>query len=435
VAENRIESVPQTAIEKALGFAGKLVRNTNKTLDNQIPGLGAIYEMFNEGAASLAEDMSWGQPILKPGGHGPQIDPRVVDALGFGIPAAGAAGKFGKAGIKELFRAKPRAMSEGGYILGPKAWDADQSMLIKARGMKKAGASDDEIFNQTKWWLSHPDGIPRWEKAHGDESYLSQEMLEQKKWQSNTQPAADYYNARQQADNDWYGNRVKDSVAQKQYGIGGDEIAFSNKDVNGDPIQTGSGSIQKYNNPGTPTANLQMYIGDELDEFGKGLDRYEDLYSIVAHENQHVISGKEGFAPGGNSSMANRIMSDKLNSDILDILVEYDDVTKAPTAVMEELTKMADMRTKLAKEADVNNTPDFRSIIRDHDFYESLADEAQARLVQDRWNMSQQTMDANPFYKSYPVKPENMIILDKNFDRTDINPSAIQRFIDMIETP
>ena len=133
--------------------------------------------------------------------------------------------------------------------------------------------------------------------------------------------------------------------------------------------------------------------------------------------------------------MANRIMSDKLNSDILDILVEYDDVTKAPTAVMEELTKMADMRTKLAKEADVNNTPDFRSIIRDHDFYESLADEVQARLVQDRWNMSQQTMDANPFYKSYPVKPENMIILDKNFDRTDINPSAIQRFIDMIETP
>ena len=63
-----------------------------------------------------------------------------------------------------------------------------------------------------------------------------------------------------------------------------------------------------------------------------------------------------------------------------------------------------------------NDNPDVWNEM--YDKYLRLADESQARLVQNRAHMTQPEMDADPFYKQYPVPPEDMII--KGRPGTDI---------------
>lgn len=52
-------------------------------------------------------------------------------------------------------------------FLGPLAKTADLSALERAKAMLKLGASDDEVWKKTGWWVNTPDGVPRTEVPDG----------------------------------------------------------------------------------------------------------------------------------------------------------------------------------------------------------------------------------------------------------------------------
>jgi hypothetical protein len=251
--------------------------------------------------------------------------------------------------------------------MGERAGSADRGKLLDAQLMKEAGRSDDEIWEQTKWWLGHPDGKPRFEVAHGDERF-------------------DPFDAW----GDLYNERVINSPFTKNY----DRSELIE-------LVTPKGGKTKGQ---FDEGRLRMTVRE---------DSPEEMLSVLRHETQHAIGGAEGFAPGGSlggiQNYLNEIIRDQANPLIkkgkagIPLTPEEDRLIAKALDIHKVLKNPYGLEEKHRRKVFTNL----------HKLYERLADESQARLVQSRAHMTQEAMDADPFYKRYPVSPENMIIRER----------------------
>ena len=159
-------SVPQNALEQLFGSTAKDATAIRKFLNENFglpfvdTGLGLGNMIMGQGPEML-EDMSWGKSPILPSGHGFRIDPRIMDIAGIAAPIGMLGKKFAKEGLKDLFTKHPQKQLQGGYIVRPGHESFDQGRGIVATSMDELGASEDDIWKETKTWLGHGDKDPR----------------------------------------------------------------------------------------------------------------------------------------------------------------------------------------------------------------------------------------------------------------------------------
>ena len=190
-------------------------------------------------------------------------------------------------------------------IAGKNARNADLDALARAERMKADGVDTDTIYADTRWYLDHPDGQPRFEI---DDSGSSMGPI--------------------------LGHRF----ARADMVVDHPELYSAYPDIRTMKFTTGKsprgGGVYRSDN-------------DSID-IGIGSDK-----GVALHELQHAIQSREGMARGGS-----------------------------PEGV---------------------GADPFQA-------YKSLAGEAEARLVQNRMNMSMDERLANPFYQGYDVPLEDQIV-------------------------
>lgn len=382
MAENRIEPVPQSAIEQLLGYGAKLSENTTKTLGNQLKPLGTVSEFLTGGLTELAKDMSWGQSLFTPGGHGPNIDPRITELPGFGTAA-----KMSKAAAVPL----------AAYIGGKRSALANLPALAEAQEMKAAGKTADEIWDKTKWWGDHPDKQWRFEFSHNDEEFINNNMLRQEMYEYERQTDLDGVFDPAEFDRytdieDWatkekiapFRERMRSSPILQQY-----------------PALARKLGIRSTLRPGNTRGSYksganEIHINDKYTS--------AEMESTAQHEIQHAISEMEKFAPGGNPADALEFVKSDTKKKIQELAEKLLDKQKVQKPEdLQRLIKLDEL-SKQAKNADETQA---------WNYYRQLADEVQARLVQSRSHMTQAQMDADAFWKKYEVPPNQQIIMDR----------------------
>jgi len=149
----------------------------------------------------------------------------------------------------------------------------------------------------------------------------------------------------------------------------------------------------------------------------------EVLKNVLAHEAQHAIQAREGFARGGNiNEFATGPMFDQIARDLTADLsqVVTGGVSAKPLEVLQGL-KYTDPKDiePIIKKYGFNNIEDARSFIYDENQrrtplgqYQRLAGEAEARATQARLNMTAEERRAKFPYESYDV-PINQLIIRK----------------------
>jgi len=340
-----------------------------------------------------------------------------------------------------------------GIIIGPKgANKAQRDMLEKAKEMKAEGASADEIFEATKtktstgWWLDHPDGVPRAEIS--DAPMTTMDVFK-------TDPPS---------------KEVFDD-------LGGDETAtFLRTSISHPQLQdmypepfAPEGSHVTIR-PYTSAGSYNPVTGDfvlgapsyRLGDKSLSADR-----KIAAHELTHMVSGEEGMAKGGSPTMFTQMDEAKDARETIwwsDAIRQYQnrhDVL-SPYAAERALIKeyeANDMAEFIPKEGirddakqpmfiyreqypeDFKNAQDLVNLYgldkrvepySPDQMYHRLADEAQAEMVEGRIDMSVPELQADPFYKNFPVDPDDMILLKQDGslqiqESTGLSPEDLAR--------
>ncbi|MCP3897971.1 LPD23 domain-containing protein, partial [Moraxella sp.] len=255
-------------------------------------------------------------------------------------------------------------------IGGQRAQNADLDMLKKAQDMKAQGVDADTIYADTKWWLDHPDGKPRFEI---DDSGA--------KWKSN--PNAEFL-----PDN--LDHPKLDAQYDTERIVLLDDLSLKAKgqyDKSIDAITLG-----------------QTYSPD-------------DALSTTLHESQHAIQGREGMARGGNP-----VMFARDSADAMEQIKGYNLRLSANVKARDEISRdfsmpidqkkgrlsnlkrvydgLLDERSKLVETAQLDP----------YQGYRSLGGEAEARLTQQRMDMGMDERLSNPFYKNYDVPLDEQII-------------------------
>ncbi len=166
-----------------------------------------------------------------------------------------------------------------GIIAGKKAKTADLGLLAQAEELKAAGVPADEIYSNTKWWLDHPDGQPRFE-IDDSKSYIDPRVT------ANIEDAKRYLG--------------KDTVTDAD--ISAMQKLRDNWTV--PEFIKHQGLLDSYPNIKNTKVELDASMGSS--------GAYSDLYdtigvspdtnhrSTMLHELQHAIQGKEGYAQGGS---------------------------------------------------------------------------------------------------------------------------------------
>jgi len=275
------------------------------------------------------------------------------------------------------------------YVLGEESTGADLKALNEAKILKEYGVDDDRIFKTTKWWLGHPDGKPRYEKAHGKENYLSTNELIFEKLMETKANRPDNADAIRKLlkGNVIYKGRVEDSVYDDQYPKAAAVTGLTNFDESGKPEPESSGMFYE-----TEIANpmYQLIIGDP------GKKGMEDPDLTFVHESQHAIDQQENFARGGSpDAIKDAVLANAAR-------LGFDPELAGPWLETEEGKRFL------------------------FEGYQRLAGESQARLVEGRKDMSQAEMDADPFYKHYDRNIEDLLVRDPTTGKFN---SAIERFM------
>lgn len=131
-------NVPQDELGKWLANklgGGRDWLNQNLGIPGIETGIG-LGDLFMGESPEFIEDVSWGQPISRPGGHGPTLDPRIMDVAGLPIPYAGAA----------------KGMQLGGRALLKQGATPDLATLAKTdpvAAKKMADARVNSMFDDT----------------------------------------------------------------------------------------------------------------------------------------------------------------------------------------------------------------------------------------------------------------------------------------------
>lgn len=331
---------------------------------------------------------------------------------------------------------------QGGYIVTPSNTELfDEAMGNKAFDMKLDGATDAEIFAATKTYASHKDGILRQEIEHGDEKYMTNEELLQEhtalKEKAFFEPESTFpkdekrisaienllsndfdtdapgllkdrlLNSPLERENkDWFDSIMHTEATSWDEGTKG---RWSDRTWPGDNNPKGSPLMMIDNNlPGNDPTGVMKYMKEK------------DLQNTVRHEGNHALFGRTGKMGGGSHGT----VPDILRADLYEQIFELNE--------KKDLLKDAGKDLSPKDQAWLMELGDHFNSIDDldgdqlHDLYEALSDESQARLVQNRWQMTQQEMDNDPFYLKYPVKPEDMIMSPESMPKAGFDQEVFE---------
>jgi hypothetical protein len=306
-----------------------------------------------------------------------------------------------------------------GIIAGKGAKTADINMLTKAQEMKAAGVPADDIYAQTKWWLDHPDGQPRFEIDDSQSVGIDSSQF-------------------------GWGNRMDLEAGNS---LSGRVEEFLKHDELGKAYP----SFMSYGDHGK--AEIMMGINPTMKggSFGDGritagMEGNTVNKSTVLHELQHGIQGKEGFAVGGSPEkfrkigLGQAVQADKNVKSMERVrpLLEYlnskgitdisglngknlerarafygdDAIVTLDTATNGTYTRKAldDAISAQKSNMDWAGSQQFAE-----DQYKRLAGEAEARLVQNRRDLNPKQRMQYPFYKpndvyGYDVPLEDQIV-------------------------
>ena len=253
---------------------------------------------------------------------------------------------------------------QAGIIGSTGAKTADLDALKVAQDLKASGVDADDIFDQTGWWLDHPDGRPRFEI---DDSG--------REW------GEGFYN---------YATEGERLHRQTDF-LDHPELyeAYPEMDKTGVIVGDLGSATGNY----SPSDNL---VTLNKARFGKN-----DMQSTNLHELQHAIQQREGMARGGSPDPIFKV-DKRVLKNIRD--VELPELRRKVNnaATQEEYFVAKRNLDNLARFYDEHINP-FQT-------YRRLAGEAEARLVQDRMNLTPLERAAKPFYKEFDVPLEDQIV-------------------------
>lgn len=296
-------------------------------------------------------------------------------------------GMVGKAGVKQVASTladeagRTGMRNQLGMLAGPNAKNADLGMLARAQEMKAQGVPTDDIYSETKWWLDHPDGVPRFEIDDSGFGYTAE------------LPARDHQ-----------GNFIlSDSVIHPELYKNYPDVGEIPTSALYEPDMGGFYETQYRPKSDLDTEQLSIIVEGDYPEFKR----------VAGHEIQHAIQSREGLARGGNPAAMGYLDEFELAEKVDPLKTAWEDaeilVMKKPTKkniaarddaydlYMGELSKYNDELRKLTG-------------LDNNERYRRLAGEAESRLVERRMNMSMDERLANPFYKGYDVPLEDQIV-------------------------
>lgn len=382
-------------------------------------GIGLGDMIFGE-SPELMFDLSHGADLWKGKGFGGRLDSRAGDIAGlvglFGTVPNNLIKTLAKGSLKNLATKSTRApwKAQKGYIVTPNSPLFDKKRLIKAKSLQTSGASVDEIWEKTRTWLNHKDGLSRQEIAHGDETYLTNkdlkqeyEGLEERQFLegSISKSAGDRMDAIAALDANigLLKDRLIDSPMEKHDPVWFNKIKFEEAG----PWEPGlRGSWRK----GSKIRPSKMMIDNSLtpdygvpDEVSSMIKRHESgrIDRTVRHEGGHAFTGTTGRSGGGQLNT----VPNYIHSEMFEALELWNK--------MDQIAGPLNVAQKNAQYAARNNLKVIENLSYNEKerIYKALSDESQSRLIEYRWHMSQGAMDNDAFYKKYPVPPEDMIYL------------------------
>lgn len=414
-ANNILESAQNRASYNPVNPTG--ISTTNEIM-GALSTLAQPIEAMSQGIGDFAYDQT-GSPAM--GAIG-QLTPDLL-ATAIGLPPALRAGrKLNNIGSKINPTPAPVTpfSKQQGIIAGPNAKNADMAKLADAQTMKEQGINQDLIYANTGWWLDHPDGVPRFEI---DDSGAIAKNIDD--WTWGAREDFKYDNST--------GGPVGDFLTH-------DELAKSYDGVLdfGDADRRMMMSVKK-NNLGGSYGDNNITVGTTGTLEGKDLGINK---SVAMHELDHAVQHREGMARGGNPEMfdqaglaeiardakilSNEIRARKKKYPDTDYMALENQAThdfrKLGIDILPEARDLASrpyMRFPEKHPEDYKNMMDLVEMYgldkktkpeTPYNLYKKLAGESEARLVQDRMNMSMDERIIDPFYDNYDVPFNDMII-------------------------
>ncbi len=303
---------------------------------------------------------------------------------------------------------KPSMSKQAGMIGGVNAKNADLAALSKAQEMKSEGIDADTIYQDTKWWLDHPDGKPRFEI---DDSGAG------------------------------LSNNARRDI--KDYGVRREESFMPHDELYGAYPDTADISVMHTSRADNGSSGAYHRDDDSISLNLSQLQGDPDLKSTNLHELQHAIQHREGMARGGSPESFERAKDVKKEIDRQRRELEgnfgfnewFDDLVQNNRSKYDEL--IAEGAAKDYSVMPLYN--EFASTIKEKPYrgyfsrqmryledevkslgrtpyidpnegYKRLAGETEARLVQDRMDMPMSERLSNPFFQNYDVPLDKQIV-------------------------
>ena len=457
-----------TPRSKALGtaadFAKWLEESSKAQFGYKNPATEAISDFLGIPAvARTLEKASYGEPITNVGkANVPLIPDDTAEAAMTLAPAAIGAGKLatkgalalGRKGEKLAEQVVPGIMERGGLPaqalsdlatgsrsqiwIGPKAKTFDNRRLNEAVEMKKAGATDEEIWAKTGTYKG-VDGVWRQEISDQQARFLTPEQRKEELEQVKE--------AVQTLKSKIAPTKQKDlfpkSLSEAKKGIK-EDIEILKGDIKNrqrNPRTQGMQAGYMFEHPELYKAYpelLNLMITTEGSGLGLGtqaslsvIPRHGqlpgsmamDIYdaglrnnptSSALHEMQHAVQTIEGMHPGGNPTMA---FADPITNEIYKRkLAEFSkpgsfEEFQSANRFPEDKARQAYDEYVKSYKAYITPAID-REIQKDAamEYYRRLGGEAEARAVQERQMMGPSERRHNFPYSSYDILPEDIIV-------------------------
>lgn len=374
---------PVPVANRPAKVAADVVRNVNDFasapfgFDNPV-GKGLASLVGLPSIAKTLDNVAYGMPNTRGSGQARTLRPEAKETLAAVLPASPIAGKAAVQGAKVAGRELgPNAVNmaenymrrTGGVLdifAGEGSKTANLPKLAQAKTMQQQGVADPDIYRDTGWFAGMADKKWRYE--------IPDDKAQLRSGPESTTNAANYVDWIDEASSRENGVRLPLALDHNELFAAYPKLGATRVKVQ-DKLGGADGAFDSGDGPAGTVRLLDPYSQPA----SKGLDNR----SIMLHELQHGIQGKEGFAAGGNpagmiSQEARPLLDDALGRIEAQMNAarqsgdrkSYEEAYNASTALMDP---------------------------SGYEAYRRLAGEAEARLVQSRMNFTPEQRAA-----SYP---------------------------------
>jgi len=284
----------------------------------------------------------------------------------------------------------PRTLNTGfrgqrGVFAGINALTADKEALAKAQQMIAQGVDPAQVWKETGWGKG-VDG--KWRFEINDKYDITDNLDE-----IGSRFPIDDDITRNLISGRWNGARSTDMLSHDDLYAAYPE--FKNMGI---AKETGD-SLGSINQDGT-----QAYINNTLLQRslgGRDISKPDNAHSVLMHEIQHAIQGKEGFARGGSPQTVNQSIFRENQAKYFDDLITQleEKLPKPNQQWIDDIHDPIEAQIEKIKEQKYNLSNSNVGF----DAYRSLAGEVEARTTQSRIDLDpQQRRENYPFdYKTY----------------------------------